>query len=132
MVGGFTQNGRQANPTATGLYIPARRRYCNLPALPYIRYRHTVTGLTTCQGDGLFGGSNIVPVNCETFNTATGLWETSYTFSTNRHGHVAWQTSQGILLMGGATRTPADTPLDETTLLLSGGGHQPGPFTLVR
>ena len=130
MVGGLSPtNSSKAfkNPNVTGLFIPSTGRYCHLPPLPRSRASHTVNGLTACRGSGHgFAGQT-----CETFNTSSGQWETSYTFDSSLSGHVAWQTSRGLLLMGGFNQNISDC-IDTTTLLLPGGGHQQGPFNLIR
>ena len=73
-----------------------------------------------------------ISYTCETFNTDTGQWETSHTFDDGISDHVAWRTSQGLLLMGGFSTDNFSNLLKTTTLLLPGGGHQPGPFELIR
>ena len=109
------------------LYQPSTNSYCELPSLPSSRSKHSVTGLTVC------GGEEENDNTCVTLNSDSGKWETSYELASRLYGHVAWQTSKGILLMGGSdgsTEYLQDSIKTETTLLLPGGQTQPGPFEL--
>ena len=114
MAGGTTN---QTNKTSGFLNPSNKFSYCDLPPLDPYRTRHSMTGLMACGGieDG-------VGTSCSTFNTVRGVWEESYQFSTRRYEHVAWNTSEGVLLMGGGDYSSYMT----TTLLLPGGGSRPG------
>ena len=112
MTGGVTN---QRNKTA-GLLNPSKNNsYCALPPIDPYRSEHTMTGFMACGGVQT-GAST----SCSTFNTARGVWEESHQFQTRHFRHVAWNNSEGVMLMGGWENSYS------TTLLLHGGGSRPG------
>ena len=113
-------------------YDPNDKTVCKLPSLPIDPLSSTLTGLTVCGGinsvksavSNVFSTVNKIcngsREKCLTFNLSTGEWDWSYSMDRFHEGHVAWNTSKGILLMGGYPNWTS------TTLLLPNGKIQPG------
>ena len=88
----------------------------HLPVPSHGNHRQT---LLTCLEPG--SGTT-----CDTFTT--GAWETSHVLSEGRGGHVAWQSPNGTLLMGG----PGWTTAGLTTVLLTNNANTTTPgFNLL-
>ena len=119
MAGGDVNGG---SPVSS-LFAPAINVFCNLSSnLDMDRRKHTLTGLTACGGQGWEDKNQ--STTCETLNTKTGEWQVSSTFKLSHYDHVAWNTSKGILLMGGYTN-----PYNTTWILQDGTSMQ--GFNLV-
>ena len=90
-------------------------RICSLPDLPYLLYKsfYSQTGVTVCGGDAAANST------CHTLSS-TGSWELSHNLAQARAGHSAWDSPQGIVLIGGTeSRTT-------TEILLENGDTAPG------
>jgi len=142
--GGWSdESGKTALALTTSLYIPSKKQFCKLPNVPTDRFGHTTIGFTSC------GGWEYENNNCYTFNTDKGEWELSHNFKGRHAGHVAWQTSEGLALVGGWGNvytsilgpngaetiikyesdyekwTPCGIPDPETeTIIITGGNHK--------
>ena len=90
-------------------------RICSLPDLPYSRRYHSQTGVTACGGEG----DSTTWTLCHTLSS-TGSWEVSHSLNQSRRRHSAWDSPQGIVLIGGIeSRTT-------TEILLENGDTAPG------
>ena len=89
--------------------------HCSLPPIPENKSRDTLTGLVLC------GGFNeTVRKSCVRFSKGEEEWKKSHTLKESRRGHVAWNSPDGVLLMGG--RNSPTT----TELLTNNGDTTPG------
>ena len=122
MVGGTT------NHKYAGFYNPSTNSYCDLPQMVPNRVRHAVTGLTAC-GDAVDPSDPVYyKTSCSRFNVSSGQWFQSHLYTTARVGSVAWQTSDGIYLIGGNNNNAKTS----SSLLLPDGTESPNPgFTLA-
>ena len=111
LVTGATSGGKSVE-----LLYTNGSRICNLPDLPYDRYLHSQTGLTLCGGR-----HDPESTNCQTLSS-TGSWEETHTLSMRRASHCAWNSPQGIILIGGWHTGNGDT----TEILLENGDTNPG------
>lgn len=69
-----------------------------LPNLLSKRIAHTQTGNLACGG----GTGGKYPQNCETWNSGTGEWKVTHKLTgENRNHHAAWETKNGVYLVGG-------------------------------
>ena len=111
-------------------FDPNDKTVCKLPSIPFDPLSSTLTGLTVCGINSVKSAvSNVHSTvkkiskgskeKCLTFNLSTGEWDWSYSMDRFHEGHVAWNTSKGILLMGGYPNSTS------TTLLLPNGITQP-------
>jgi len=102
-----TNNNTTNNNTTEGILIsggdsygsvevfnPTTGQSCELPSLPYQRFRHTMDGMTICGGVSDDNGNT-----CLTFSS--GQWVNSHTLTQDRSDHCSWSTSDGIVLLGG-------------------------------
>jgi len=100
--GGWSdESGSTDYSLTTSLYIPSKKQFCELPNVPNDRFGHTTIGFTTCGG---WGSSDHQKVNndCYTFNKNSGEWKLAQNWTEGRHrGHVAWETNEGLALVGG-------------------------------
>ena len=92
-------------------------RLCSLPDLPIKRYSHTQTGVTACGGSGDYAASS----SCLTLSS-TGSWEESHSLDKNRWHHCAWDSPQGVMLLGSWDSIAQTT----SELLLENGDTSPG------
>ena len=92
-------------------------RICSLPNLPYKRYGHSQTGLTACAGYGDSASES----TCHTLSS-TGTWEVSHNLNQSRVYHSAWDSPQGIVLIGSGDTSAWTT----TEILLENGDTAPG------
>ena len=91
--GGNSEQGRTVE-----LYAPEvnATTTCMLPNFPdQIRRKHTSTGLFVCGGE-----RDIANEKCITLSP-TGSWEKSHTLLYSRSGLSSFQSTDGIILMGG-------------------------------
>ena len=72
---------------------------CYLPSLEPYRAGHTMSGLVACGGNGI--DDMIVNNTCSKFDLTDGRWKPYATLPIPRKNHMAWETNEGILLMGG-------------------------------
>ena len=93
---------------------------CPMPAMPKPRRGHTQTGLVTC------GGANDGQKSCITFISGDVNWKKTHTLAKGRDGHSAWDSPQGIVLIGGWYSDVRTT----TEILLKNGDTKPG-FNLI-
>ena len=106
ITGGESDDG-DAQHTAE-VWLP-NGRSCLLPRLPDPGRRdHTQSSLTSCGG--WEDGSS---TNCLTF--IAGEWELSHSLAIGVFSHVSWQSTAGILLMGGTSSELLSTTSDTTT-----------------
>ena len=110
LVTGATSGGKSVE-----LLYTNGSRLCNLPDLPYDRYLHTQTGLTLCGGR-----HDPESTNCQTLSS-TGSWEETHSLSMRRASHCAWNSPQGLILIGGW-----HTGNQDTTEILLDGDSNPG------
>ena len=97
------------------LYYTNGSRICSLPDLPYTRGRHSQTGVTACGGQG----DSAAKTSCHTLSKS-GSWEQTHSLNQPRWEHSAWDSPQGIVLIGGTeSRTT-------TEILLENGDTAPG------
>ena len=87
---------------------------CSLPDLPYLSQGHTQTGVTLCGGH-----RSPQRTTCHTLSSS-GSWELSHNLTENRREHCAWDSPQGIILIGG------DFSDTTTEILLENGETNPG------
>jgi len=107
--------GSQSSP---GFYNPLTNEYCNIPQMTTIRYGSTTTGFMVCGG---FDSSYNILNNCEVFDPSTGTWTVLPPWvGPSRHQHVAWMSSIGLFLIGGAGS------LDSSMLLKNDGSITEG------
>ena len=92
-------------------------RICSLPDLPSSRRLHTQTGLTACAG----GGDDASKTSCHTLSS-TGFWEETHSLDQARTEHSAWDSPQGIRLLGGLESNAMTT----SEILLENGDTTPG------
>ena len=106
------------------LYYTNRSRICSLPNLPYTRGRHTQTGVTACGG---YGDSpdmdSATKTSCHTLSSS-GSWLQTHSLDQPRWEHSAWDSPQGIVLIGGKYSGTT------SEILLENGDTSPG-FNLV-
>ena len=88
---------------------------CPMPTMPEPRYHHTQTGPVVCGGHG---GTK----SCITFISGDVNWEKTHTLAKGRFRHSAWDSPQGIVLIGGAGSSVWTT----TEILLENGDTAPG------
>ena len=69
---------------------------CPMPTMPKPRLGHTQTGLVTCEGHYVDSAKS-----CVTFISGSVNWEKTHTLAKRRGFHSAWDSSQGINLLGG-------------------------------
>ena len=100
MAGGYIKYPYMRN-ISSGFYYESK--FCNIPPLEPFRAGHTVTGLVACGGNGIDG--TFVNDTCSKFDTSEGKWRPYATLPFSRKNHMAWQTDDGILLMGGAQQS---------------------------
>ena len=112
--------GAQSGGKSVELLYTNGSRICNLPDLPYDRYLHSQTGLTLCGGR-----HDPESTNCQTLSS-TGSWEETHTLSMRRASHCAWNSPQGIILIGGRDSGAGTT----SVILLESGDTNPG-FNLI-
>ena len=91
--------------------------HCSLPPLPEQRDSHTQTGLVACGG---FEKNRKSEKSCVRFSKGEEEWKKSHTLKKSRRGHAAWNSPDGVLLMGGR-----DSPTT-TELLTNNGDTTPG------
>ena len=102
ITGGISYDG-DAQHTAE-VWLP-NGRSCLLPRLPDPgRIWHTQSSLTSCGGNS---------PNCITF--IAGEWELSHSLAVGVSSHVSWQSTAGILIMGGTSSELLSTTSDTTT-----------------
>ena len=104
--------------TSVELLLINGTRLCALPDLPVDRWEHSQTGPITCGG----GNSNSQAISCVTFSG--GTWEQTHTLGQPRHGHTAWASPRGVLLMGSGDRRR------KTSELLTDEGRTTPSFAL--
>ena len=93
----IVSGGSNAKTSVELLYTNGTHR-CFLPDLPQGRHYPSQTGLITCASQDSGGTMK----TCVTFSG--GSWQHSHTLAgQGRHGHVAWDSPQGVLLMGAST-----------------------------
>ena len=115
MAGGYTdREGKTNYSTSSSLYIPSKQIFCDLPNIPTHRQGHTTQEFTVCGGFGDNDDPNINLYNCDSFDVDTGSWYRSFDFTERHAGYVSWQTSQGLMLIGG-------WHTDKTSILFSNG-----------
>ena len=68
---------------------------CPMPEMPEPRMGHTQTGPIVCGGRG--GGTK----SCITFISGDVNWKKSHNLAKVRWGHSAWDSPQGIMMLGG-------------------------------
>ena len=90
---------------------------CSIPNLPYNRWLHTQTGVTACAGYGDSASES----TCHTLSS-TGTWEVSHNLNQSRVYHSAWDSPQGIVLIGSGDTSAWTT----TEMLLESGDTAPG------
>ena len=88
---------------------------CHMPAMPKPRYAHTQTGPVVCGGRG---GDK----SCITFIRGDVNWEETHTLAEERQQHSAWDSPQGIVLIGGSSSRAETT----SEILLENGDSNPG------
>ena len=101
MTGGYIDNPEVMRVLESGFYYD--NNFCSLPPLDPYRADHTLTGLVVCGGNGING--IVVSNTCSKFDTGDGKWKPYATLPISRKNHVAWKTSEGILLMGGQQKS---------------------------
>ena len=69
---------------------------CPMPAMPEPRFAHTQTGPIVCGG---YGGKK----SCITFIRGSVNWKKTHTLARGRWWHSAWDSPQGIVLIGGSS-----------------------------
>ena len=151
MTGGYTDREGETNySTSSSIYIPSKHTFCDLPDIPTDRILHTTQGLTVCGG---YGDNDTNLYNCDSFDVNTGNWYRSYNFTERHAGYVSWQTSQGLMLIGGwhtdktsiihpdgtetkfhfesdkRYRTPCGIPDPETGTIIITGGYSDGALS---
>ena len=86
---------------------------CPMPPLPEPRRAHTQTGPVVCGG---YGGEK----SCITFISGDVNWKKTHTLAKDgRRMHTAWDSPQGIVLIGGEDRSTSE-------ILLESGDTSPG------
>ena len=103
--------------------------WCSLPDLPHGRDSHSQSGLEACGGIGdCITDESCVPSSCVAFSN--GEWRPSHTLATfTRWEHTAWQSQQGVVLIGGKGDIFYDTEMT-TDILLEDG--QSLPFFVLK
>ena len=89
--------------------------HCSLPPISENKSRDTLTGLVACGG---FQENE--QKSCDRFSKGEEEWKKSHTLKESRRSHVAWNSPDGVLLMGGR-----DSPTT-TELLTNNGDTTPG------
>ena len=110
--------------TSVELLLINGTRLCALPDLPVDRWEHSQTGPITCGG----GNSNSQAISCVTFSG--GTWEQTHTLGQPRHGHTAWASPRGVLLIGGFFVKKNEFNTRTTTELLNDDGSTTASFNL--
>ena len=90
---------------------------CPMPTMPEARAGHTQTGTVVCGGDGWGGDGR---KSCITFISGDVNWEKTHTLANERYYHSAWDSPQGVMLLGG--RDSGTT----SEILLENGDTDPG------
>ena len=94
---------------------------CPMPPMPVGRYHHTQTGPVVCGG---YGGEK----SCITFISGDVNWKKTHTLAKDgRRMHTAWDSPQGIVLIGGSGNSNS---MITSEILLESGDTKPG-FNLV-
>ena len=102
------------------LYYTNGSRICSLPDLPFTtKGRHSQTGVTAC---GVWRDS-AAKTSCHTLSSS-GSWELTHSLDQPRLEHSAWDSPQGIVLIGGKYSGTT------SEILLENGDTSPG-FNLV-
>ena len=85
------------------MYFPDTNTGCSLPDLPRNRIAHTQIGKLACGGGTNGRGYAEYTKNCVEWNSGTGEWKESHTMTGGkRDNHAAWETKNGVYLIGGA------------------------------
>ena len=101
--------------------------WCSLPDFPHARYSHTQSGLEACGGIGSCDTGECLVSTCMSFSS--GEWRTSHKLQMEgRYGHSAWQSQQGLMLLGGQGGFFSDSETTSEILLEDG---QSLPFFLM-
>ena len=82
---------------------------CYLPNMPDKRHYHSITGSLIC------GGYHHTKTLNTCINFSGGRWQQTHILRYGRHGHTAWASPRGVLLMGGATTVATTEFLNGTT-----------------
>ena len=72
---------------------------CSLPDLPENRNDHTVDGNMVCGGRKYTSPYKFFD-NCISLQTG-GVWTETHKLITRRYKHSSWQSSEGVVLLGG-------------------------------
>ena len=92
---------------------------CPMPPMPKPRNGHTQTGPIVC------GGHHVsVKKSCITFISGDVNWKKSHTLAKGRSFHSAWDSPQGIRLLGGWDSSGSERRTSE--ILLENGDTSPG------
>ena len=82
-----------------------------------IKISNPKTGVTACGGEG----SSAAKSTCDTLSS-TGSWEETHSLDKNRRAHSAWDSPQGVMLLGGTDSSARTT----SEILLESGDTSPG------
>ena len=88
---------------------------CPMPAMPEPNLVHTQTGPIVCGG---YGGEK----SCITFINGNDNWKQSHSLDQPRRMHTAWNSPQGVVLLGGYDSSARTT----SEILLENGDKKPG------
>ena len=88
---------------------------CPMPPMPEPRWGHSQTGPIVCGGNG---GRK----SCITFINGDDNWKQSHSLDQLRRRHTAWDSPQGVVLLGGYDSSARTT----SEILLENGDKKPG------
>ena len=91
---------------------------CQLPPMPEPRIRHTQSGRIICGG-----WDPAARKSCITFFSGGEDWVKTHNLTQDRRYHSAWESPQGVMLMGGLDH-------QTTTEILTGDGDTNPGFSL--
>ena len=82
------------------IYDPSTKTSCSLPKLPDLRFRHSQVGGMLCGG-----GPVALQKTCVWWTPDSGTWTQSpHTLRHERQGHMSWDKSSLVYLIGGSLR----------------------------
>ena len=99
--------------------------HCSLPPIPENKSRDTLTGLVACGG---FQENE--QKSCDRFSKGEEEWKKSHTLKESRRSHVAWNSPDGVLLMGGRDTIFENTTWSTSTELLTNNGDTTPGFKI--
>ena len=99
ITGGYRDPHSRTALRSAEVFLPSTNSSCRLAEMRSARYRHSLTGLLACGGEG---GEEESRRSCEELRGG-GWTEGARLASQGRAGHTAWEANGSVLLMGDFT-----------------------------